>query len=214
VNPDVLKLKRRWRNEKFAPELLPSDHEVVETISETIDFVRENMEDECTKSNPRECNDPNIVLRLRDLQRSKYLLADYLRIRLWKLRQWPQHYLEPANMALLSPPERSYLRESWELKENFFNHRLLVALPEAKQSLDDKLDLLDMVRRPDLDSHVYVRILDDVGEIDVSPTFTQETSPSAGEPLRLDVNNTYLLKYSLVRKFLIEKVHDGKVELV
>jgi hypothetical protein len=31
-----------------------------------------------------------------DLERTKYVLRDYLRIRLWKLTQWPQHYLEPC----------------------------------------------------------------------------------------------------------------------
>lgn len=213
VNPDLSKLLIMWRNEKYAPEILPFDTEVVENISEVVDFVGETLEEERLESDVQDPNDPDRCLRVLDLDRTKYILRDYLRIRLWKLSQWPQHYLEPRNLALLSEAERNFLRDCWQLKRGFFEHRLLGALPAAKRGLDDKLDHLDMVRRPILDKHVYARITGDVGIIDIPPDFTQETSGSV-EPLALHEGQSYLLRYSLIRKFLMEPEHAGKVQLV
>merc|ERR1740138_435198 len=84
VNRDVTRLYTRWQNEKYAPELLPFDKEVTENLCEVIEFVSENLEDE--RSADGEMPDPNdahFVLRCVDLERVKYVLRDYLRIRLW-----------------------------------------------------------------------------------------------------------------------------------
>mmetsp|Transcript_76376 Transcript_76376/g.212169 ORF Transcript_76376/g.212169 Transcript_76376/m.212169 type:complete len:233 (+) Transcript_76376:124-822(+) len=212
VNKDVTMLFLRWRNEKFAPELLPFDNEVANSICEVVEFVAETLDEERSDGNLLDPNDPDYFLRCVDLERVKYVFRDYLRIRLWKLGQWPQHYLEPANMALLSDAERIYLRDIWNLRVGFFEHRLLGALPQGKRGLEDQIDLLHMVRRPDLDKHVFVRIIADIGAIDVPPTLSQDGSTV--QPLSLNEGNTYLLRYSIIRQFLMEPKHDGKVELV
>jgi len=212
VNRDILRLFMRWQNEKYAPEVLPFDREVTENISEIMEFVGESLEEERAEGEILDPNDPDYCLRSLDLERTKYLLRDYLRIRLWKLSQWPQHYLEPANMHLLSDAERAYLREFWNMKHSFLEHRLLGALPPAKQGLDDKMDLLDMVRRPVLDKHVYVKLSENIGPLDVPSTGTQDAS--APEPLTLYEGNTYLLRWPIVREFLMDSIHEGKVQLV
>eukprot|EP00927_Polykrikos_kofoidii_P079043 TRINITY_DN75837_c0_g1_i1.p1 TRINITY_DN75837_c0_g1~~TRINITY_DN75837_c0_g1_i1.p1 ORF type:complete len:239 (-),score=29.72 TRINITY_DN75837_c0_g1_i1:118-834(-) len=213
VNKDVTRLFSCWRNEKYAPELLPFDREVIENIAELLQYVSETMDEERMDEDFTDPNDPDYVLRSMDLQRTRYVLRDLLRIRLWKLGKWPQHYLEPSNMALLSDAERLYLRDAWDLKAGFLEHRLLGALPEAKRGLNDTIDLYEMVRRPVLDNHVYVRITGDVGTIEIPPSMTQD-SAGTQRPLNLEEGNTYLLRYSLIRKFLMEPEHMGKVQLV
>mmetsp|Transcript_78445 Transcript_78445/g.230020 ORF Transcript_78445/g.230020 Transcript_78445/m.230020 type:complete len:235 (+) Transcript_78445:49-753(+) len=213
LNKDVTKLFMRWQNEKYAPEVLPFDREVAENISEVVEFVGENLEEERGEGDGQDPNDTSFCLRCVDLERIKFLLRDYLRIRLWKVSQWPQHYLEPANIKLLSDAERQFLREFWGLKRGFFEHRLLGALPPAKQGLDDKMDLLDMVRRPTLDKHVYARLSENIGPIEVPPTCTQDTATTP-EPLTLHAGNTYLLRWPIVRKFFMDAEHEGKVQLV
>mmetsp|Transcript_66757 Transcript_66757/g.215133 ORF Transcript_66757/g.215133 Transcript_66757/m.215133 type:complete len:233 (-) Transcript_66757:189-887(-) len=211
VNRDVARLLARWRNEKYAPEVLPFDREVAENISEVLEFVGEALEEDRAEGDGQDPNDPDYCLRCVDLERVKYLLRDYLRIRLWKLAQWPQHYLEPANLQLLSDAERTFLREFWGMKRSFLEYRLLGALPATKQGLDDKMDLLEMVRRPVLDKHVYARLSADVGPIELPATSTQGPSP---EPLVLHGGNTYLLRWPLVRGLLMDPEHEGKVQLV
>lgn len=221
VNPDLPMLLRMWRNEKYAPELLPFNERVVVNISEVIEFLGEELDQDRADEN-QDPNDPSFALRCKDLERVKYALRDYLRIRLWKLGQWPQHYLERNNVNLLSDAERTYLKEHWSHKRQFFESRLLSALPPSKQALDDKIDLLDMVRRPTLDKYIYVRFMEDVGELDVpATTLTQETG-TQGSSRRETVQkgHTYLLHYSMVRPFLLDPVHAGehnnypKVDLV
>jgi GINS complex subunit 4 len=205
VNEDVTKLIRAWRNEKYSPELLPFAREVAEGISEVCEFVGEALEEDRSDKGLAP-DDPEQVLRQKELERTKYMLRDYLRIRLWKIGRYPQHYLEPANLEKLSDAERTYLREAWELKKTFFEHRLLGALPKHKQGLDDQIDLHSMVRRPELDKQVYVKALADVGQIELPPTFSQEASATT-DTLNLIVGQTYLMRYSLVRKFLVNPNH-------
>eukprot|EP00928_Gymnodinium_smaydae_P097039 TRINITY_DN8699_c0_g1_i1.p2 TRINITY_DN8699_c0_g1~~TRINITY_DN8699_c0_g1_i1.p2 ORF type:complete len:234 (-),score=74.32 TRINITY_DN8699_c0_g1_i1:192-893(-) len=212
INKDVPTLYKRWQNEKYAPELLPFDKQVVDNISEVVEFVNDLLEDERT-DNDLDPNDVDHLLRGYDLERVRYVLRDYLRIRLWKITQWPQHYSEPTNLVFLSDPEKAFLREYVELKTNFFDHRLLCAFPASKKGLDDRLDLLDMIRRPDLDKFVYIRVTGDVDPIDVPPTLSQGT-PATQEPLQLQDGQKYLLRYSIVRKFLLTPDFEGKVVLI
>jgi len=213
INPDVTTLFRRWRNEKYAPEILPYDGPLIDNLCEITDFANEKIQEDLEGDESQDPNELDFVLRRIDLERVKYMLRDYLRIRLWKVTQYPQQYLEPAHSELLSSAERIFLRNYWDAKSEFLKFRLLGAMPVSKQKLDDKIDLLDMVRRPKLDSHVYVRVVKDVGRVEVPPTFTQE-SPTSAEPLDLGEGETWLLRYSVVRRFLIDPELDGTLELV
>jgi len=218
VNLDVPQLHRMWRNEKFSPELLHFNERIVENISELCEVVGEDLDQERSEAQ-QDPNDPGYILRCVDLERVKYVLRDYLRIRLWKIQQYPQHYLESDNIKLLSDAERLFLRDYWNAKKEFFKNRLLGALPPSKQGLDDKIDLLDMVRRPCLDKYIYVKIQDDVGQLEVPNTsLTQDSQGSRREEFVR--GRTYLMHYKIIRPFLIDEEHAGddktwpKVDLI
>lgn len=216
VHQGIEQLMRRWQNEKYCPEILPFDQQIVEDLSEAIEFVNENLHEDMADGDSQDPNDPDYLLRCIDYERVKYVLRDYLRIRLWKISQWPQHYLEPGNNEVLSSAERIFLQESWDIKKAFYKNRLLDALPEMKQQLDQKLDLLDMVRRPELDKHVYARITAELPKLTPTPSpspSTQGTERST-EALNLANGQTYLIRYSVIREFLMDSAHDGKVRLV
>lgn len=215
VNQEVTDLQRYWRNEKYAPELLPFKTTVVENLSEVIEFVGEDLDEERADEEDADPNDPSLMLRSAELERVRYVIRDYLRIRLWKLTQWPQHYMERDNMVLLSDAERNFLREYWHNKKKFFESRLLGALPPSKQGLDEKADLMDMVRRPYLSKFVYARVIGDLGPIQVPQSLTQDSSTDSQRSNAEYVQGrTYLMRYEMIRKFLLEPEHDGKVELV
>jgi len=213
-NEDVGKLFDLWHNEKYAPELLPFNKEIVENISEVVEFVGDDLDEQRAEKKGCATNDLSHVIRSVDLERVRYVLRDYLRIRVWKISQWPQHYLERENIALLSDAENTFLQEFWQLKSGFLHHRLLGAMPASKQNLDDKIDLLDMVRRPVLDKHVYARIKGDLGKIELPPSVVEHSQGTQSSQLELHEGQTYLVRWCLVRKFLMNKDLEGKVQLV
>lgn len=219
LNEDVQRLYRAWKNEKYAPEILPFVTGVIENVSELVEYVDNVLEEERAddegNNEDQDPNDPESCLRCLDLERIRFLIRDYLRIRLWKLGQFPQHYLEPTNMVFLSDAERTYVKENWEAKRGFFDHRFLAALPQAKQSLDNEVDMLQMKRRPRLDKHVYARIIGDTGEIHVPAHSSQESGTSDSmETFPLHEGQKYLLAYWQVRRFFIVPEELGKVELI
>ncbi|OLP90502.1 DNA replication complex GINS protein SLD5 [Symbiodinium microadriaticum] len=151
--------------------------------------------------------------RARELIR--YILRDYLRIRLRKLSQFPVYYLDKDNQALLSSAERIWLHEYWDNKSQLLQNRFLGALPGHLQSLtNDDNAPMDMVRRPSIQKHVYARICGDLGQLTPSPTPGSVAPTSTQQPLELVEGETYLVQYSVLRKFLMEPDHDGKVELI
>ena len=207
---EIDRLIRRHRNEKFAPELLSFDQEVVESISELLHFVEKSLLDD-RASGEQDPTHPSFYLRSTDADRLTYLLSDYLRIRLQKLQKYPLYYLEPERQHLLSSSERVWLRDFWDNKRLYLENRCLLALPESKQRLDQKVDeQLDMVRSPCLDAHVYVRMH---AKLERSPS-TQTGTEGSSVGLELNEGDTYLLRYNVVRQFLMQPEHDGKVELV
>merc|ERR1719387_265483 len=179
--------------------------ELVEYISESLQVEQEEDGELMSLMNH--------TIRAVDIDRVKYWLRDYLRIRLWKLTQWPQHYREPERQGLLSDAERTFLHEYWRAKESFLKAHCLQYVPETKQRLDQKTDLQDMVRRPQLDSFVFVRVLKHVGPVTLPPTFSQSQDSSSSTD-ELQEGNTYLVTYVAVRHLLMEPEHNGKVLLV
>merc|ERR1712224_619601 len=101
--------------------------------------------------------------------------------------------------------------------EKFFQERLLKYFPaEHYRKLDSQLDMFSMIRRPEMEKHVYARIMKYVGTINVPPTYSQSenTSGEQASTLTLDEGSTYLLQWSVVRKFFFDPQLDGKVNLV
>ncbi|CAJ1372222.1 unnamed protein product, partial [Effrenium voratum] len=182
---EVDRLIRRHRNEKYAPELLPYDKEMVHNISEVLHFVAEALEE--YRSNGQAKDLPHHYLRSTEAERLTYMLSDYLRLRLWKLSKYPLHYMDPQRQMMLSSAERIWLHEFWDNKRMHFQHRFLAALPEKKQALDEQVDdNLDMIRRPQMDTHIYARICGDVGTISPSLHASPGVSSTPGtKDLRL-----------------------------
>ncbi|KAG7537182.1 GINS helical bundle-like domain superfamily [Arabidopsis suecica] len=78
---DVELLKRAWRNEKAAPEILQYEGALVDRAKEQIELVEETIEDYVENG-----IDPLVVsLYQMDLDRTQFLLRSYLRVRLLKV---------------------------------------------------------------------------------------------------------------------------------
>ncbi|KAJ8422723.1 hypothetical protein Cgig2_004569 [Carnegiea gigantea] len=103
---DVELLKKAWRNEKAAPEILQFQASLVQRSQEQIQLMEETIED-FTRSGL----DPLIVsVYQMDLDRTQYLLRSYLRIRLQKIEQDMTHISQTDLWNRLSEQEQKFAK--------------------------------------------------------------------------------------------------------
>ncbi|RYR26365.1 hypothetical protein Ahy_B02g060607 [Arachis hypogaea] len=84
---DVELLKRAWRSEKAAPEILRYDFDLVGRVTEQLQLMEETVEEKSTSG-----ADPlSLSLYQMDLDRTLFLLRSYLRIRIQKIEKYMFH---------------------------------------------------------------------------------------------------------------------------
>mmetsp|Transcript_1880 Transcript_1880/g.5497 ORF Transcript_1880/g.5497 Transcript_1880/m.5497 type:complete len:229 (+) Transcript_1880:305-991(+) len=189
-------LKQAYINEKAAPELLQYAQELVDSTQKGI-TEQEALLDEW--EGDREKDLAAGIIRF-ELQRVRYILRGYLRTRLRKLEQYVMALLDdPQALTRLSSQEAAYAREFFRLFGRHMKSALLDHLPEnftsmAKQSSasPDK----DMVDRPDLEAHVFCRVLDDVGEV--------ATDDNAETSVYFRKGDQYVVSYKWIRQLLAD----------
>ncbi|GKB16097.1 DNA replication complex GINS protein SLD5 [Tanacetum coccineum] len=138
-------LKRSWRNEKAAPEILKFEGALVHRSTEQIQLMEETVEELMQNG-----EDPlTVSLYQMDIDRTTFLLRSYLRTRLQKIEKFMFHIQKTADLwARLSTQEQKFARRSIEDMKQHFEQSVLSNLPErynshSKQSVISEED--DMV---------------------------------------------------------------------
>jgi hypothetical protein len=96
----------------------------------------------------------------------------------------------------LSIKEREYARAYCDLLGEHLHNAFLAQLPEALQSLADQ----NMVVRPNLDRHVFVRVTAHIGDFQLDDTSL----------VNLELGDTYVMRYRAVQELLRQR----RVELI
>ncbi|KAJ3044443.1 GINS complex subunit [Rhizophlyctis rosea] len=169
-NDDLLSLTKWWINERFAPELLPYQGDLVSGLMEMVEHQIGNIE----TSNP---NTPDgafmVVLYQQEMERIKFVIRSYLRTRL--LKKYTPHLLQSEEYrSRMSPEELAFAEQNQhpkhlptrfnDLIEKHYFKSILDNLPQWLHRLDDNVNGIDMVRRPDLEDAVMCRVKEDIGE--------------------------------------------------
>ncbi len=81
IESSVQKLKRAWINETCAPEILPYEEDLVETIRNQLGQQEQSIADASTQENEQFM----VNLYKMEVERVKYMLRCYLRVRLSKV---------------------------------------------------------------------------------------------------------------------------------
>ncbi|AED95757.1 DNA replication protein-like protein [Arabidopsis thaliana] len=129
---DVELLKRAWRNEKAAPEILQYEGALVDRAKEQIELVEETIEDYVENG-----IDPLVVsLYQMDLDRAQFLLRSYLRVRLLKIEKFMFHNLNSEEAERrLSEQEKVFATRCADDLAKHFEETVLLKLPENYQSV-------------------------------------------------------------------------------
>ncbi|NWR57948.1 SLD5 protein, partial [Bucorvus abyssinicus] len=160
----IRSLEQAWLNEKFAPELLESKPEIIECVVEQLDHMEANL-----KRAKR--GDLKVSVHRMEIERIRYVLSSYLRCRLVKIEKFFPHVLEKEKSrakgepSILSPEEFAFAKEYMANTETYLKNVALKHMPPNLQ----KVSLLKSVPKPNLDSFVFLRVLERQENILVEP---------------------------------------------
>ncbi|GFG28329.1 hypothetical protein Cfor_09082 [Coptotermes formosanus] len=192
-------LQEVWLNEKFCPELLQHQSDLVDCMLDQIQQMEENLR-------KLKKNDFRVVIHRMELDRIRYIVTDYLRIRLNKIENFVIHVLEQESSrniedAYLSPPELKFAREYITLLEE---HLRLVALRHMPTNIQD-FDKAKVAVTPNLSSHVFLR-----AKQNITGVVIEGDNENREEEVDLDENSQHIMQYKSVANYL----KAGAVQLI
>lgn len=198
---DAEQLKSALQNEKAAPEVLQYDTDLIARIEQNLDYQDEQIELMKENDNMKLL----VEIYLSELSRVRYLLRAYLRVRLQKIERHVMHILDNSDVAArLSPKEVQFARDYFVLFGAHMKAAAANHLPDAFSSLVRQASAhpgKDMVPAPNLDRHVFCRVLEDRGNVTVD---------EEGNVAEFNRGDLFVIRYRAVQPLLAE----GAVELV
>mmetsp|Transcript_10778 Transcript_10778/g.19033 ORF Transcript_10778/g.19033 Transcript_10778/m.19033 type:complete len:226 (+) Transcript_10778:190-867(+) len=197
---DVLLMRKVLLNEKAAPEILDFEQELVDNLKA---LLREQEETIARNEVTVRSSWRQTVLQM-ELDRVKYLVVEYLRVRLRKIHAFTLHILGDAEVhSRLSKEELSFAKEYIDLDAEHLRSTALDKMPKAFQSITTQTQTGDMVASPDLDSYVFCRVERTIGDAQF------DDGPNAA-PVSLIEGDLLAIRYKPIRGL----VQNGDVVLV
>ncbi|KAL5996482.1 hypothetical protein ACLOJK_026562 [Asimina triloba] len=198
---DVELLKRAWRNEKAAPEILPFQTSLVQRSREQIQLLEETVEAFADSGT----DDIIVSLYQMDLDRMLFLLRSYLRTRLLQIEKYVFHISKTHLWNRLSQEEQKFAKRCTDVMEKHLEQSVLSRLPYGyqsilKQSISSEED--DMVPEPQLDTFVFCKSKGSIGAF--------QLDDSGDEIVDLVADDLYVLRYKSIKGL----VESGRIDLV
>ncbi|KJE88453.1 hypothetical protein CAOG_00109 [Capsaspora owczarzaki ATCC 30864] len=199
LNNDVRRLKQSWLNEKNAPEILQFESELVKDLTDNVQTqIRQLSEIQSSDVMTAFANN----LKRMEYDRLLFVIRSYLRTRLTKIQRHAMYILSSAEMRQrLSPEELRFTHSYVTLSEQHYSNSCLHDFPEMIQRLDEK----GMIPEPDLQTHVFCKVMEDVGDVEI-----ERADVSGVNSVTLLKGDQFLLRYEPIRPL----VANGSVVLL
>jgi len=197
----IEKLQQCWLNEKFSPEIIPHSTAVVECIIEQIKHMENNI-----KSAKK--GDFRIAIHKLELDRIKFMLYSYLRLRIKKIEKFASSILEEdskrvaSSKSKLSPEEYAYATEYFKNVKEHLTASVLDHLPINLQDLNEAVTM----PQPDLNKFVFLRSHDDLRGILIDDM----SSDGRNEIIDMEKNDLYVMRYKPIGNY----VNSGEIQLI
>lgn len=191
-------LQNTWLNEKFAPDLLPQQTDMLDLMLGQIAHMEENI-------GQLDKNDFRYVAHQMELQRIKYIAASYLRTRLRKIETFTRHILEEddaraPSVKRLSDDERRFAESYADSIAKHFNQIVIQHLPQVLRE-DNASSRFREIVTPNMSSHIFLKANESVPGVVVGAN---------EEEVDLDTGSLHIMPYNLASKLVLE----GKVQLI
>ncbi|XP_072026133.1 DNA replication complex GINS protein SLD5-like [Amphiura filiformis] len=200
---DVLrKLEEAWLNEKFSPELLETKVELVECMLEQMKQMEDNLR-KCKKGDFR------IIVHKMEIDRIRYILSSYLRIRLGKIEKYVHHVLQQEASrdseaaSRLSIDELTFAKDYAGNLDTHFKDVVLRHMPPNLQTIDKQ----KTAAKPNMDSYVFLRANEKKEQVLVEPEMEDDQN---AEVIDLEKDAQYIMRYQPIASL----VALGSVSLI
>ncbi|CAJ2630436.1 unnamed protein product [Trifolium pratense] len=203
---DVELLKRAWRNEKAAPEILRFESDLITRVREQIELMEETVEEKLTVG-----TDPlSVSLYQMDLDRTLFLLRSYLRIRILKIEKYMFHIRKTEELwNRLSKDEKFFTERCTDDLKKHLEESVLSKLPENYQSYERQSVISeedDMVPEPRLDTFVLCRSKEYLTGIQLEDGPVDDRS----KLFEMEPDVLYFICYKSIKSL----VESGKIDLL
>jgi len=194
----LTKLHSAWMNERLAPDLLPPQIEEIECMLELL----RNMESNTAKL---EKKDIRLGVHKMEVDRIRYLISSYLRLRLAKIQEYCWDLQEKENRrnnqmpSLMSPEEQKFLKDYIENIESHLKNMGAQHMPRTMQTLKPE----QMSTAANLDSFLFLRVSQD-------SNIVVDDADGREEEVSLEAGSQHIIRYRPVAKL----VPTGSVDLV
>lgn len=206
------RLQDAWVNEKFAPELLEPQIEIIDCLMEQISRTEEHVA-------TLEKGHFAIALHKMELQRVRYLISSYLRLRLQKIQAHVHHLLSRAGLEdemldRLTKEEAEFAKNYRDSIDGLFKNVALSKMPgRAADFNTTQTSSTPGVNRPDpplpapnLNATVFVKALENVRGVSIE----DEAYRGRDEDLDLEKGSQHILRYASIRS----ELRNGTLKLV
>ncbi|XP_045476826.1 DNA replication complex GINS protein SLD5 [Harmonia axyridis] len=189
-------IEEAWLNEKFSPEILPNKIEYIELLLGQLTAMEENLNNTSDK-------DLKKSIHQLEVERLKYLVCSYLRIRLEKIEMFVEYVLKQEN-------ERTVMGEDCYLTESELNFA-----KNYKEGLDKHFDNIMKVHstiptewknhiiQPNLHSFVFLKSKANIESIVIDEGNEDET-------VYVNNDSQMIISYNSISNL----VKNGEVQLI
>mmetsp|Transcript_7846 Transcript_7846/g.11846 ORF Transcript_7846/g.11846 Transcript_7846/m.11846 type:complete len:245 (+) Transcript_7846:55-789(+) len=203
INADIKLLSKAWVEEQCAPELLVYKESIVERMKDHVKGMQEALNahrvtgiDEMFVSS----------LYQMDLDRIRFSVVKYIRLRLQKIEKHVFYILENAKEIMkakrMNQSELKYAKDYCNILHGHLKAKVLDHLPEKYANIKSQSDQEKIFSEPDLDVFVVCRVLRDIGSVEISNEQDAQ--------IELRKGDEYMLRYRPIRKFIF----DESIELI
>ncbi|QRW22647.1 DNA replication complex GINS protein SLD5 [Rhizoctonia solani] len=198
ANPDnpTTKLLRVLMNERYAPELLPWEGQLVEDVLEKLhqqSQMVEYLRSDDTTSEDEHFRMSYVQL---DMERIKFQIRSYVRTRLYKIEKYASHIMaNPDIQSRMSVLEQNHAMSYKNLFKAHMHRTVLDNLPEGLRSLNETFpDGRSMVPQPNLNQGIFIYAIQDCGPVRLPD----------GTSVVVDKGSIHIFQYGTI-KHLVER---------
>ena len=197
LSKEISELESWLRREKVSPEILMYQDTLLTRIIGNIETKQEELNSTVTETLDKQFE--NQIYQL-DLDRIKYLVANYLRTRMFKIQNMALTIVYTDGAEMLSSQEMEFLRKFYILKTNHFKKCFLLKVPEEYRKIEEEKYSKTPITKVNWKKHVIVKALEDVGACRVHS--------ESDKTVQLLKNDIAILPYDSIKDHMLAERAD------